>query len=107
MVSEGFINKEKRRLEEAKASPTKHAQCRQTEFEGRQFPIDDVPMIVRCVHESICPICGREGFIVDEWEVSRLQDWDDRFGMTVECTAGHKASAEPERHGDWAGWIGG
>jgi hypothetical protein len=73
--------------------------------------------IVRCVHEGVCPVCGREAEIVDDRKVqvenpkwpdepymTDLQEYDGRTLTTVECPAGHRATAEPTYH-DWVGWI--
>jgi len=91
-------------------------------FDGISFPTEDATEIVRCVHEGVCPICGRHAFLVgmERVKVEHVEpvrvvdefpeyyDWlpehDGRMETTVECGAGHKAVASPTLH-DWSGWI--
>ena len=87
------------------------------DFDGMKFPVDEAgekfyhpeTAIVRCVHESCCPVCGRDADdIVAEWVCGWIKNdpWHNRKGWTVECTIGHRASVEPTESGcDWGGWI--
>lgn len=92
------------------------------EFDGITFPTEDQVEIVRCVHEGICPMCGRQAQVV-EWQRVKVEqtfqdpfsgEWvneyvdlprhDARVQTIVECGVGHRALAEPTYH-DWTGWI--
>lgn len=72
-------------------------------FDGYSFPIADMAMMVRCIHEGVCPTCGRD-FVTITVEESEDELWGmDRFTGT--CFAGHEHCAEPnESNTDWVAW---
>ncbi len=71
--------------------------------------------MIRCVHEGVCPECGRRGYLIRSEQVKVEQefahgesevvydyppDGDDRVAYTVQCAKGHCYTAEPTLH-DW------
>ena len=82
------------------------------EFDEYKHPTDDEVGIVRCVHEGVCPTCGRrvdfdsaayETYPADWVSDEHQYDWE---GHKITCPADHISIAEPTELGsDWTGWI--
>lgn len=71
-------------------------------FDGKAFPITDMATMVRCVHEGVCPTCGRDFDSIVLEDVGSKWDWQR---MTGTCFAGHVHTAEPnECDNDWVAW---
>lgn len=71
-------------------------------YEGKAFPLTYEPDMVRCIHEGICPTCGRAFDKFEMESVGSRWDWDSMTGV---CFAGHKHTAEPnESDNDWVAW---
>lgn len=73
------------------------------------YPVSEQGDIIRCVHEGVCPVCGRRAHVIKTWDATWLPDnhfWRELKGETDRCLAGHEASVEPSEGGsDWDGWI--
>lgn len=76
------------------------------EFEP--IPEENQPDFIMCVHEGVCPVCGR--WSIPETSVVVLQDSQDprmldHKAYRLICAVGHESHAEPTAGGDWAGWV--
>lgn len=91
------------------------------------YPIEDMGNMVRAIHESTCPECGREGYLIRservrlerykgshepmggdnwsaDWIYDYLPDWiAEGWISTVQCLKGHCYTAEPTLH-DWVAY---
>lgn len=80
-----------------------------TEFDGYQIPVTDMAGMIRCIHESICPTCGRPALRVNVSTAGWLlliDSWmRDCKVIEIECSQGHKHTAEPNEIGtDWVAY---
>lgn len=72
------------------------------DFDGVPFPLNDMSMMVRSIHEGICPTCGRQFVRMEHEDVGSRWDWTS---MTGYCVQGHEHVAEPnEIDSDWVAW---
>lgn len=75
-------------------------------FDGAPLPTEEEVVIIRCVHEGTCPVCGRQANSFSYREVETLSPFGAPEEMTITCREGHSATAEPNENGsDFGGWI--
>lgn len=110
---------------QATANLIKDAQIEKWWGDEFELPTTDSTDVVRLVHESTCPTCGKTAYLISAERVKvenipswnpdvaehpdfeyyiDLPEWDSRKMVTVECVDGHVATAEPTMH-DWVGYV--
>lgn len=70
--------------------------------------------MIRCIHEGVCPECGRRSYLIRSEQIKvdnpedglfmiDLPNWDNRVADTIQCSEGHCYTAEPTLN-DWVAY---